>query len=83
MKVLAVSDRIQEHIYSSTLRTRYSDVEMVFGCGDLPFYYLEYIVTMLTVPVLYVRGNHEARGKFARKLMNYLGNPGGRYYFFA
>ena len=59
MKVLAVSDRIQEHIYSSAIRTRYSDVEMVFGCGDLPFYYLEYIVTMLTVPVLYVRGNHD------------------------
>jgi len=31
------------------------------GCGDLPFYYLEYIVTVLPVPVLYVRGNHDDR----------------------
>lgn len=62
MKVLAVSDRVQEHIYSSAIRKQYSDVKMVFGCGDLPFYYLEYIVTMLSaVPVLYVRGNHDDR----------------------
>jgi len=61
VKILAVSDRVQEHIYSSAIRTRYQDIEMVFGCGDLPFYYLEYIVTMLTIPVLYVRGNHDDR----------------------
>lgn len=59
MKVLAVSDRVQEHIYSPAVRTRFADVELVIGCGDLPFYYLEYIVTMLSVPVAYVRGNHD------------------------
>jgi Icc-related predicted phosphoesterase len=30
----------------------------VFGCGDLPYYYLEYIVSALDKPVFYVRGNH-------------------------
>jgi Icc-related predicted phosphoesterase len=59
MKVLAVSDRVQEHIYSPAISTRYADVDIVFGCGDLPYYYLEYIVTMLPAPVLYVRGNHD------------------------
>ena len=61
MKVLAVSDRVQEQIYSPSIRTRYADVGLVFGCGDLPYYYLEYIVTVLTVPLLYVRGNHDDR----------------------
>jgi Icc-related predicted phosphoesterase len=61
MRVLAVCDRVQEHIYSPAIRTRHGDVEMVFGCGDVPYYYLEYIVTMLSVPVLYVRGNHDDR----------------------
>jgi Icc-related predicted phosphoesterase len=61
VKVLAVSDRVQQHIYSETIRDLYSDVGIVFSCGDLPFYYLEYIVTMLTVPLLYVRGNHDDR----------------------
>ena len=61
MKILAVSDRVEEQLYSPDIRRAFSDVEMVFGCGDLPFYYLEYIATMLGVPVLYVRGNHDDR----------------------
>jgi Icc-related predicted phosphoesterase len=31
----------------------------VIACGDLPFDYLEYIVTFLGVPVYYVLGNHD------------------------
>src|SRR3712207_1844384 len=34
-------------------------VEAVVSCGDLPFAYLEYIVTFLGVPVYYVLGNHD------------------------
>jgi Icc-related predicted phosphoesterase len=59
MKILALSDRVVEQIYSETLRTRYPDVDMVLGCGDLPFYYLEYVVSALNVPLLYVHGNHD------------------------
>jgi Icc-related predicted phosphoesterase len=32
---------------------------VVVGCGDLPFDYLEYLVSRLDVPVLYVPGNHD------------------------
>ena len=32
---------------------------MVLGCGDLPFDYLEYLVSRLDVPLLYVPGNHD------------------------
>ena len=40
--------------------TSYSrGVEAVISCGDLPFEYLEYIVTFLGVPVYYVLGNHD------------------------
>jgi Icc-related predicted phosphoesterase len=34
-------------------------VDAVVACGDLPFDYLEYIVTVLNVPLLYVLGNHD------------------------
>lgn len=61
LKALAVCDRVEEQIYSAAVRSSYPEVRIVFGCGDLPFYYLEYIVTMLGVPVLYVRGNHDDR----------------------
>ncbi len=32
-------------------------------------------------PFVYVRGNHETRGKFARNLPDYIGLPNGRYYY--
>lgn len=31
----------------------------MLSCGDLPFDYLEYIVSRLDVPLLYVLGNHD------------------------
>jgi uncharacterized protein len=33
--------------------------DLVLSCGDLPFDYLEYLVSRLDVPVLYVPGNHD------------------------
>jgi Icc-related predicted phosphoesterase len=59
MRILAVSDRVQEAIYSPQIRDMYGDVDLVIGCGDLPFSYLEYIATMLPIPVVYVFGNHD------------------------
>jgi Icc-related predicted phosphoesterase len=59
VKVLAVTDRVVEFIYSPCLVEKFSDVDLVLSCGDLPYYYLEYIVTILNVPLLYVHGNHD------------------------
>ena len=59
MKILALSDRVVEEIHSETLRDRYSDVDIVLGCGDLPFYYLEYVASALRAPLFYVHGNHD------------------------
>jgi hypothetical protein len=57
-KTLTLSDVLLEFIYSPQIRTRFSDVELVLGCGDLPYYYLEYIISSLDVPLYFVRGNH-------------------------
>ncbi len=67
MKVLTISDRVVNRIYNERVRERFADVELVLSCGDLPFYYLEYVVTMLNVPLYYVLGNHcpPVRGNFA------------------
>jgi Icc-related predicted phosphoesterase len=59
MKVLCVSDRVESILYGPTLNSYASGVEAVISCGDLPFAYLEYIVTFLGVPVYYVLGNHD------------------------
>jgi Icc-related predicted phosphoesterase len=59
VKILAISDHVVEGIYSSHIRERFGDVDMVLACGDLPYSYLEYIVTMLNVPCFFVHGNHD------------------------
>lgn len=58
MKILAVSDEEVGIIYSTQIRNRFSEINLAIGCGDLPYYYLEYIISMLDVPLYYVRGNH-------------------------
>jgi uncharacterized protein len=58
MKILALSDIELGQIYSPQIITRYGNVDLVIGCGDLPYYYLEYVVSMLKAPLYYVRGNH-------------------------
>jgi Icc-related predicted phosphoesterase len=60
MKILALSDRVVETVYSENIHKNYGDVDLVIGCGDLPYYYLEYVVSMLNKPTVYVRGNHDA-----------------------
>lgn len=64
MKILAVSDAEIGFIYSPMICERFKDIDLVISCGDLPFFYLEYIVSMLNVPLYYVRGNHASKIEF-------------------
>lgn len=60
MRILALSDLVDRRVYSEALPEHFPQVDLVVGCGDLPFYYLEHVVTTLNRPVLYVHGNHDA-----------------------
>jgi uncharacterized protein len=44
---------------AANLRRRYGDVELVISCGDMPPVYLDYITSILGVPLMYVQGNHD------------------------
>jgi Icc-related predicted phosphoesterase len=59
VKFLAVSDQVVERMYALAADRHFSDVDLLFGCGDLPYEYLEYLVTMLNKPLFYVPGNHD------------------------
>ena len=61
MKVLAVSDVEVDMIYSPLITQRFKDVDLIIGCGDLPHYYLEYMISMLNKRLYYVKGNHAPR----------------------
>lgn len=59
VKILAVSDQALDRIYALSSSGQFKDIELLVGCGDLPYAYLEYLVTMLNVPLFYVPGNHD------------------------
>ena len=61
MKILAVSDEAVDRIYTLTSSGHFQGVELILGCGDMPYEYLEYLVTVLNVPMFYVPGNHDPR----------------------
>lgn len=56
-RILAIADQVEEALYGPALKRLEPD--LVVSCGDLPFEYLEYIVTILSVPLVYVPGNHD------------------------
>lgn len=68
MKILSVSDTILDFIYTPHITTRFSEVDLVLGCGDLPYYYLEYIISKLDKPTFYVRGNHAHAMEYSDEL---------------
>ena len=59
MRILAVSDEVSNVLYTPTARGWLGDIDLILGCGDLPYYYLEYLTNLLDVPLCYVHGNHD------------------------
>jgi Icc-related predicted phosphoesterase len=61
VKILAVSDEVVERLYSLCQSGHFREIELILGCGDLPYPYLENLLTFLNVPLFYVPGNHDPR----------------------
>jgi Icc-related predicted phosphoesterase len=59
MKILSVSDQVDPRIYSESLKERYGEVAFVIACGDLPYSYLEFILSGLNRSLYFVHGNHD------------------------
>ncbi len=62
MKILCVADTESRELWDfwSTAGRRLTEgVSLILSAGDLKHDYLEFLVTMLCVPCLYVRGNHD------------------------
>jgi len=59
MRLLAVSDIELPFIWSSHLKQRFPDIDLVISCGDLSCEYLAYVSDALNAPLYYVFGNHQ------------------------
>ena len=64
MKILLISDTEERSLWddwTEATARNLADVELILSAGDLKAEYLEFLVTMLNVPLVYVRGNHDGR----------------------
>jgi uncharacterized protein len=61
VKVLAVTDEVDERLYGNAgVRHACARPDLILGCGDLPAYYLDYLVSRFDVPLFAIHGNHDA-----------------------
>lgn len=58
MRVLAISDKVEPVLYSANIKERVGKIDFIISCGDLPHYYLDFVMTALGRPMYYVFGNH-------------------------
>ncbi|GGL95675.1 metallophosphoesterase family protein [Deinococcus aerophilus] len=58
-RLMLLADYVHPFVYRSGFPKGVPDVDAVLAAGDIPGYYLEFLATKLTVPILYVHGNHE------------------------
>src|SRR2546430_17482414 len=63
-RILAIADEVDDALYEDSLHQLKPD--LILSAGDLPFDYLENLVTRAGVPLLYVPGHHDADVKFRR-----------------
>ena len=59
MKILVLSDEVVERLYSLCSNGHFNQIELILGCGDLPYPYLENLLTLLNLPLFYIPGNHD------------------------
>jgi len=60
MKILFLADHEDPAYWDYFKPDRLRDIDLIISCGDLDANYLEFLVTMTKIPVLYVRGNHDS-----------------------
>lgn len=58
LKILCIADHVDPLIYSSGIKKRYGDIDLIISAGDLDLSYYGYIVSSLNKPLLFVFGNH-------------------------
>lgn len=60
--ILAVSDEIAPALNTCQRPSNIHKVNLIISCGDLPFDYLEFLMSCHNAPLYYVLGNHDGEG---------------------
>lgn len=76
IKILAVTDQVVESLHSANVKDRFGDVDLIISCGDLPYGYLDYLMTVLGKPLYFVHGNHDKDHEYTEAGRRYLAPQG-------
>ncbi len=61
VRILVVSDHVVSTLFNQRVNDLVGPVDLLLSCGDLPYSYLEYLVTQLQVRhAFFVHGNHDS-----------------------
>ena len=58
MRILAVSD-VEDEAVVASVHSKAGTIDLVIGCGDLDYEYLDFVATALGAPLRAVHGNHD------------------------
>jgi Icc-related predicted phosphoesterase len=58
-RILALSDVVDPVACGPGARERFGEIDLVIGCGDLPYDYLDRVATVFGAPLVAVHGNHD------------------------
>jgi len=58
VKILAVSDVESQYVYRNIGGDTLQDIGFIISCGDLPYHYLEYMISLSNKDLYFVKGNH-------------------------
>lgn len=61
MRILAIGDVESKLFWDYYKKGMLDGIDLIISCGDLDPRYLSFLVTMASVPVLYVHGNHDTK----------------------
>lgn len=61
MKILAIADEESSYLWDFFEKSKLEGIDLIISCGDLDPYYLSFLATFTSVPVLYIHGNHDDR----------------------
>jgi len=60
MRILAISDEVTDALYHANLKQLTGPIDLLVSCGDLPYGYMDFIVTQTCVAdAIFVHGNHD------------------------
>lgn len=65
MRILFISDEESKTYWDFFKKEAFEGIDLIVSCGDLEAEYLSFLTTMTSIPVLYVKGNHDY--KYDRK----------------